>query len=291
MNSYSRENESRRRVARTQPWLGTYVCIGADGNDSKTHNAIDAAFADIARIHRSMSFQNPNSELSNLNRLAHQRPVEVSASVYRVLKSALVIAKASDGCFDPAIAGRLVQDGSLPPPNINSIDLDASWRDVVLLDGNRVEYARPLWLDLSGIAKGYAVDAAIRTLVKHGVRAATVNAGGDLRTYGRWQTVFVRDPQCISEHIALLELENGAVATSANYFTEMDDGRCMLYDADSREYLKQACSVTVTAKRAVWADALTKIVLARRQESIPLLKKLGASAMLIFPDRSRQQIN
>ena len=121
--------------------------------------------------------------------------------------------------------------------------------------------------------------------------AATVNAGGDIRIFGHQQTVFVRNPHDLSEQIPLLALENGAVATSANYFKELDKIPCALFDAQSRILLHQPCSVTVCAPRAIWADALTKIVLAKREQALPLLKQLNASAMMICQDGSRLQIN
>ena len=291
MNYYSDKNNSLDGTKRAQPWLGTYVSIVAQGKSTVVDKAIQAAFDAVAMVHRSMSFQNPCSELSDLNRLAQQRPVKVSASAYRVLQASIALAKASNGCFDPTVAGRLVQDGVLSPPNANPIDEFANWRDVHLLSNRHVQFSRPLWLDLSGIAKGFAVDLAIQTLKKNGVEAATVNAGGDIRIFGHQQTVFVRDPHHLNEQIPLLAIENGAVATSANYFTDLDKIPCALLDAQSRNYLHQPCSVTVTAPRAIWADALTKIVLAKREQALPLLKRLNASAMLICPDGSRLQFN
>ena len=291
MKSYSNNDTSSNDTLRAQPWLGTYVSIAAQGKQAVVCNAIQAAFDAIATVHHSMSFQNPCSELSDLNRLAQQRPVRVSAPVYRVLQASVALAKVSNGCFDPTIAGRLVQDRVLPPPNANQIDEFANWKDIQLLGNRYVQFSKPLWLDLSGIAKGFAVDLAIQTLKKNGVQAATVNAGGDIRLFGRQQTVFVRNPHDLSKQIPLLELENGAVATSANYFTDTDENPCALFDAESQRYLQQPCSVTVTAPRAIWADALTKIVFAKRERCLPLLKRLTASAMLINQDGSRLQIN
>ena len=290
MSSCSDTTASGRFCVRTQPWLGTYVSIAATGGDS-ANPAVQSAFELIANIHRSMSFQSPCSELSDLNRLAHQRPVTVSTGMYRVLRASLALAGASEGCFDPTVAGHLVQSGLLPAPSANGIDESADWRDVHLLSGLQVQYRRPLWLDLGGIAKGYALDRAVFVLKKNGVKAATVNAGGDIRSYGHRQTVTVRNPIDLAESIALLELEGGAVATSGYHGESLEYASSALLDAATGRHFDERCSVTVSAPRAIWADALTKIVLARRQASIPLLKKLGASAMLIFLDGSRQQIN
>lgn len=168
MNYYSDKINSLIGTVRAQPWLGTYVSIAAQGKSDVVDIAMQAAFDAVAMVHRSMSFQNPCSVLSDLNRLAQQRPVHVSASVYRVLQASVALAKASNGCFDPTIAGLLVREGVLSPPNANPIDESANWQDIQLLSNQHVQFSRPLWLDLSGIAKGYAVDLAIQTLKKMG---------------------------------------------------------------------------------------------------------------------------
>ncbi len=291
MNYCSDKNNALDRTVCAQPWLGTYVSIAAQGKPSVVDKAIQAAFDTVAAVHHSLSFQNPCSELSDLNRLAQQRPVKVSAITFRVLQASVALAKASNGCFDPTMAGRLVRDGVLSPPNANPIDESANWQDIQLLSNRHVQFSRPLWMDLSGIAKGFAVDLAVQALKKNGVKAATVNAGGDIRLFGHQQTVFVRNPLNLQEQIPLLVLENGAVATSANYFTDLNNNQCVLFDADAQHYLPQPCSVTVSAPRTIWADALTKIVLAKREQALPLLKRLKASAMLICPDGSRLQFN
>ena len=60
-----------------------------------------------------------------------------------------------------------------------------------------MRYAKRLWLDLGGIAKGYAVDEAVRVLQRQGLRAGIVNAGGDLRCFGSVETVAKRADQCV----------------------------------------------------------------------------------------------
>lgn len=270
-----------------RPLLGTYVAIGTEGAEDQTAVAVDAAFDRIEKIHRLMSFHDPASELSRLNRDAFRAPQTLSPPVARVLCAALGMARASEGRFDPTVAGRLVASGLLPSPAGDGVDVRARWSDVHCLPDRRVRFAKPLWLDFGGIAKGYAVDLAVRALWQHGIRSGIVNAGGDLRVFGAPRHIDVRDPADPGKRIPLLEIRDGAVATSAGYFSTVS-GRSALIDTDSGDSMGLETSVTVSAPRAIWADALTKVVLACGAASIPLLRRLHAQAIVMTADGHRQ---
>ena len=75
-------------------------------------------------------------------------------------------------------------------------------------------------LDLSGIAKGYAVDRACEVLQAMGADRIIVNAGGDLRVAGHWsQEVRLRHPKAPHCGVHVLSLRNRALATSAGYYS------------------------------------------------------------------------
>ena len=94
-------------VRRTQPLLGTFVEIAAAGADrDDLQQAIDKAFAAVAQVHRLMSFHDPHSDVSRLNREASTRAVPVHAWTYQHRQSA--------GVFDVTVAPLLQQCGLLP---------------------------------------------------------------------------------------------------------------------------------------------------------------------------------
>lgn len=174
------------KLRRAKPLLGTLVEITASGPEAALQPALDAAFASIERVHRLMSFHASDSDVSRINAAETGSVVSVEADTFRVLTRALELGELSGGVFDIATAGALVEQGFLPAPaGAQRPEPQASFRDLVLMDGHRVQWHRKGWIDLGGIAKGYAVDCAIATLHSHGVDAAVVNAGGDLRCYGR----------------------------------------------------------------------------------------------------------
>lgn len=278
---------SARRI---RPWLGTYVYVDVEAASPQiAAAALEAAFDVIASIHRAMSFHSAESDLAKLHRTAHLERTAVSAHTCAVLGHALALAEASDGVFDPTVAPSLVRHGALPaPPGHNPGD-SGSWQDIHLHNGGKVSFDRPLWLDLGGIAKGYAVDCAVEAMQQLGALRGSVNAGGDLRSFGTNPEGFpvaVRNPANPAEQIPLGRIQNQAIATSGEYFLGRSSGANWLSPiVDPMRGTRPAhCrSVTVVAAKCVLADGLTKIVSLLGRESQALLTRFGACAAIIEP--------
>ena len=169
-------------IRRAQPWLGTFVEIGvAAGHDV----AIEAAFAEVARVHRLMSFHEETSDVARLRAASAGAAVILDAATVAVLKIAAELHRATDGLFDVTIGRQLVRNGFLP--RTSSTDLarfPGTTRDIEIIDDISIRLHRPMLIDLGGIAKGYAVDRAVAVLCDAGVGFGIVNAGGDLRVFG-----------------------------------------------------------------------------------------------------------
>ena len=176
--------EGEPTFRRCRPLLGTFVEITTIGLDERrVQRSVNAAFGRMERVQRLMSVHDPSSELSRVNAEALFRPVKVSGATYDVLRRGLELACASAGAFDFTVAPTLARWGLLPP-HLRRRGSCGCWEDVKLLGGRRVLFTKPLAVDLGGIAKGYAVDAAIEALLDSGVSSSLVNAGGDLRAFG-----------------------------------------------------------------------------------------------------------
>jgi len=253
-------------LCRARPLLGTLVEIraAAPWPEARLHAALDGAFAAVERVQALMSFHDPASALSSLNRAAALRPVAVDAQLYEVLAAALELSRRSEGAFDICIAPQLEEWGYLPAGS-DPIDAAADWSDIELLDGRRVRFRRPLRIDLGGIAKGYAVDRAVAALRAAGIEAGLVNAGGDLRAFGaRSWSVGLRHPQSPAHSAHRLELCDEALATSAIYYSRRAAGTAEvspLLDPRSGWPWLGTASVSVRAPDCLHADALTKVVL------------------------------
>ena len=267
-------------IERARPLLGTVVAVRvSDVTPRAAHRAIDRAFASISEVHALMSFQEAASDVSRINREALRAPVTVHAHTFRVLKWAARMAQISSGVFDVSIGSTLVDWGLLPAPDADAApDPHATFRDIELLDGRRVQLRRPLWIDLSGIAKGYAVDCAVAALRRSGITRACVNAGGDLRVVGaEAEAVAIRTAFAPAESRPIIEISDGALATNGG------PTRCHVA-AHTSKAIDMRTTVAVLARRCVLADALTKVVLANEAGSPRILRHFNAHAYIHHPD-------
>lgn len=256
---------------RCRPLLGTFVEIEAE-----SAAAIDAAFHAVARIHRLMSAHEAESELSQLNRSAGTGAVLISQDMRIVLDRALYWARHSGGRFDPVTAGyAAVTRGDLPLHGGQAAPDPAADYTALIVERGWARLDRPACIDLGGIAKGHAVDAAIAALRDAGMTEGLVNAGGDLFAFGSPRRIDVPDPETGVGRLSFM-LRDRAIATSAAQrgdagmsFAHLP-GRCSNY-----------ISVTVEAARAMDADALTKIAFAGHPRLAQLLALADARAVAI----------
>jgi thiamine biosynthesis lipoprotein len=245
----------------------------------------EKAFAAVERIQRLMSYHDPASEVSRLNRDAFREPVTVSDWTSVVLRAALAIAEKSDGAFDPTVAPAVRALGFLPStPGAPRADRHASWRDIELLPRRRVRFRRALRIDLGGIAKGFAVDRGIDVLRAEGCSSGLVNAGGDLRAFGPFDwPIGIRDVVRPAADACIVPLRNAAIATSAGYFTRRKRaGRVVtaLVDGRTRQPHDASLSASVIAPTALVADAMTKVVLALGPKANSVLCQYEAVAII-----------
>ena len=274
---------------RARALLGTVVEIAATGAAEHVQQAISQAFDAVAEVHALMSYQDPASELSHINQYAFDAPVAVHEHTWQVLSAARELSEASAGLFDITIAPTLTRLGFLPRhANFPRASRHGDWRHVALLPEQRVRFMHRICIDLSGIAKGYAVDLAIRALQTAGMQAGRVNAGGDLRVFGHiTQSIHVRAPHTPTQVISLTQLTSGAAATSAAYFSRRRNGQHMVTPL-IHPHTGKACnserSITVLAPNGLHADALTKVVQADPAQATQLLARYQARAFIVEQD-------
>ncbi|MBI3677641.1 MAG: FAD:protein FMN transferase [Proteobacteria bacterium] len=249
------------------------------------HLAIDSAFSEIAQVHALMSFHEETSDVSRLNREAHIRPVAVDRRTYEVLRHARQVSALCDGAFDVTVAADLVASGILPAPRGVAVpEISAMWRDIELLEECRVKFRRPLWIDLGGIAKGYAVDRAMEIIAAFSPSQACVNAGGDLRVLGQAsEKVRLAAPDVDNSVVPLIELSNGSLASSCGRATgNRGSAKTPGVHIDTRcgRTISVRQFVSVAAPRCIDADALTKVVMTRGACSLPALTAFNAQAVV-----------
>jgi FAD:protein FMN transferase len=270
-------------MRRCQALLGTFVEISTDQDDSQ---AINEAFSAIKQVQDLMSFHHPSSELNIINQKSHLESIALHPWTVDVLKIAQEVHQYSNGLFNCGVGQRLVTAGLLP----RHIDLSqhqlGGIEDICFRDSQLITSTKPLCLDLGGIAKGFAVDKAVESLISCGIEAACVNAGGDLRVFGQTpKLIHIRNPSRPTQLIDIGSLQNGAIATSGLYFSRRDQLQSHIINPfaqdQSEVHLHFSDSYSIVAKECVYADALTKVLALSQATDHPCFNYFSAQAIQI----------
>jgi FAD:protein FMN transferase len=258
-------------VKRCRPLLGTYVEIKVWHSCSKkAHEAINAAFNNINYLQDILSIHKPNSCLSIINKALIGDLHEIDDNIYELLNISQSLHKLSNGLFNVVFSRK----------EHKHADFDS----FELIDKKYIKLYQEIRFDFGGIGKGFIVDKAVETLLNQNIIKGVINAGGDLRVFGDIkEKIHIRNPLNYSEFIFASEIENCAIATSANYFRKNDLG-CTndlgILDPSTGDYWEQYSSVSVLAPTCTIADALTKIVALKESIASDILREKQAYALL-----------
>lgn len=244
---------------------------------------------------RTLSRFDPASELARLNAGAG-RPVPVGPLLRDVVRSALVWARRTGGLFDPTLGAELAalgydrpfsQLGHEPAPTVNAPHRRGTWRDVRVGPLGTITLPARVALDLGGIAKGMAVDAAIAELRDAGVESALVSAGGDLAVTGAllgsgaWPVTVVDRTGPVT-----VPLLRGALATSSverRRWPAAEGMRHHILDPRTRRPAGTPLRrVTVAAPTCAAAEVHAKAaVILGREDGRRWLEDAGCTALLV----------
>jgi thiamine biosynthesis lipoprotein len=241
-----------------------------DFDESELQTAIDAEFV---RINQHMSTYISDSELMRLNRAEVGKWHAISRPMHDVLLISQSISERSDGAFDITV-GPLVNLWGFGPeratdkvPDAQAIEqLKAEIGYQFLeLDGLQIRKSRPLFLDLSAVAKGYGVDWVAEFLEVRGFGNYLVEVGGDLRVSGLnsrgapWRIAIEQPSQLQRSARMTIAFTDMSLATSGDYRNYFEvDGRRYSHTIDPTTGYPIAhnlVSVTVLAPTAAEADA------------------------------------
>ncbi len=257
---------SAARTIRRSTWtMGTLIDLTLL-DEGPCAPPVDAAFEALYRVDRTLSAHRMDSELSRLNRASGQW-LPAGADLLHVSRAARYYADATGGALDVTVLplmqayGFIDGDGTSfdPAHLLERVDYTR-----MRVSGDRVRLDEGMAVDFGGIAKGYAVDEALRTLTNAGVGAALLEAGGDVRAAGRpepdrrWR-IGIRDPLRPEALFAVLEVEDRAVATSGLYMqkrTYQSQTVTHIINPKTGAPARHVLSATIVAPTAMAADAL-----------------------------------
>ncbi|MXY55920.1 MAG: FAD:protein FMN transferase [Gammaproteobacteria bacterium] len=276
--------------------MGTTYSIQADCPGPLPRDRIDA---ELDRLNALLSTYDPHSELSRFNRSPSGVALPVSPELVAVVDAAFVVAEQTRGAFDATVAP-LVALWGFGADAAQRAPLDSEVAQALRsVDYRRVAHGRdpptlekllPATLDLSGIAKGFAVDRIAGVLDDAGCGSYLIEFGGEIRASGNptgggpWR-LGVESPSG-ADYVRTLLLENGALATSGDYRQYREsDGVRVSHIIDPRTgypVRHRLASVTVVADTAMMADAMaTALLVMGATEATRFAGDSGVAALFV----------
>jgi len=290
--------------------MGTYVNVTLVTSDSAASAAdAAAAHAAIQLVDSLMSNWTTTSEVARINRVADSVTTHVQPLVADVIARSLRVWHGSDHTFDITIEPLVRAWGFIGGPRRVPTDQEAraAWALVgagdVAFDSaaGTIHFARRgMRIDLGGIAKGYAVDRAMDVLRARGVKAAIVDASGNMMSLGtppgseHWR-IGLRDPRDRVPYFARLWLDGDAISTSANYeqFVTKDGKRYgHIMDPRTGQPASGLLAVTLVAPDATTSDAWDTplYILGLEAAKAKLVARTDIAAVLIQPGEGRDTV-
>ena len=266
-------------------------------DEQAAREAADAAFDRVRALNGALSDYDSDSELSRLSRTAGQGlAVPVSDDLWRVLEAAQQLAERSGGAFDITV-GPLVnlwrharRQRTLPPPEkIQEMRQRVGYTNLRLDPNARTAELQKsgMRLDLGGIAKGYAVDEALRVVRTRGYGQALVAASGDMVAgdpppgMNGWR-VAITPLDAPGAPRTTVAIANCGIATSGDTFQRIEINGVRyshILDPRSGFGLTDHALVTVIAPTGMIADALaTAVSVMPAADAMALIKSTPEAA-------------
>ncbi|GAB6068213.1 FAD:protein FMN transferase ApbE [Methylothermus subterraneus] len=244
--------------------------------------------ARLEEVDKQMSTYLPDSELSRFNRSESLDWQPVSEDLAKVVATALEVSRWSEGAFDVTVGPLVNLWGFGPDPKRT----EAPFAEAIEAAKARIGYQnlevrlappalrkrRPdLYVDLSAIAKGFAVDRLGEYLESLGIYDYLVEIGGEVRVRGKsprgkgWRIAIEKPVPKVRQIEKVLELSDIAVATSGDYRNYFEaDGKRFSHTIDPRTgwpIAHRLASVTVLCHTTMQADALATALMVLGPES------------------------
>ncbi len=292
-----RFNRKQVKVSKTRLAMGTVVSMTLlHPSRDRAEEAMGRAFNEIDRLTGLMSRFDDATAVAQLNKEGFLK--DIPPEVARVIEKALVYHRVSEGAFDITVKPVVdlfresFEGKAHKAPSEKALNRALQLVDArgISLQGRTVAFKRHgMGVTLDGIAKGFIVDTASRVLSDHGIKNHLINAGGDIRTRGEkadrkpW-TIAIQDPQKKKHYPDIINMRDGAIATSGNYEIFYDREKMFHHIVNPRTGLSPElnASVSVCAHTAMDADALsTSVFVMTPQRGVGFINAMPSAECLI----------
>lgn len=260
-------------------------------------------FEAVDKVDQQMSTWKPGSDLSQLNAAPEHEWRALPKELIVVLTTALRVGHQSKGAFDIAV-GDLVNAWGFGPaehqPTAQQIgalknQVRRPATDALEIDALRgqVRKRTATTLDLSGIAKGFAVDELARCLDSWGITHYLVGIDGEMRARGLkpdgqpWVVAIEKPNRGVREVMGVMDLSDAAIATSGDYrhWVEVDGRQYSHTMHPTRGALltNNLAAVTVVASSCMLADAWATALMVLGEDAGPeLAQARGMDAVFVL---------
>lgn len=273
--------------------MGTFVEVTSPDKLAK-----NIVFQELTRVENLLSKYKPGSEISRLNRLGK---LAVSPETFYILKKSQEFWKLSDGAFDITVSGLVdlwgFTDKKYKVPEESEIKAALKFvgsQKIIFNDEkNVVEFiASGVKVDLGAIAKGYALDCALKKLKENNITSCLINIGGQIYClgdrFGKPWKIAIQSPRG-KDFVDFLELKDAGVATSGDYeqYFVKDNARYSHILNPKTGYPANSgiISATVITNNNLAADALsTAIFVLGKEKGMELIKKFPGTKVKIIDE-------
>lgn len=292
-------------VTKSSYVLGTLINLKAYGK--KAEMAIAESIERLNNIDDKMSAFKENSEISRINFMAGVSAESVSDDTYLVVEKAIEYSKILEGTFDPTIRplvklwsignkGEKIPDEAEIQATIKLVD----YKDVLLDESSSsimLKHKKQA-LDMGGIAKGFAADEVRNIFLKHNIKSALIDLGGNIFALGKKQDntpwrVGIQNPfEPRGEFIGILNVINKSIVTLGNYerYFIKDEKRFHHIIDPKTGYPSESkiISATIISDNSIDGDGLsTGVYIIGVEKALRIIEEIkGIDAILVTEDKN-----
>ncbi|MEA2096303.1 MAG: FAD:protein FMN transferase [Candidatus Cloacimonadota bacterium] len=286
---YSTRTYSSQRSAFV---MDTIVDIKIETKHKNTNEILDNAFKLMEDYENKFSFYNNESLIWKFNNSVIDS-LYIDGDLKDIFSISGVLFNKTNEHYDVTI-GALSEiwdfDKNVIPPDEEIVDaIDNTGFEKLKIQNGYMHKPDGMKINLGSLAKGFIIDQVVEYLKQQNVISGFVNAGGDMRIFGREKPfkIGIQHPRSESNKIIdVINVGNRSVVTSGDYeryFIKDDLRYHHIIDPKTGYPSRNAISVTVIAKTALMADAYsTALFLLEPKQAIEIADETNDLEAIIY---------
>jgi thiamine biosynthesis lipoprotein len=304
-------SEKEKLVHITGNTMGTYYSVKVVGSNIVIEDLKIQVDGLLKEVNNVFSTYIDDSELSRLNKNQSLTPIKITPVLADVLKLSKEIYKSSDGAFDVTV-GPLVNMWGFGPDKIIERPTDEEIKKKMkaigsdnfkIIEDSIVKSKENLYIDLSAIAKGQAVDDVALVLANKGFKSFLVEIGGEVRAQGqkpdgsKWRVGIEKPSKQLGQAIQkVVVLDKMSIATSGGYRNYLKYGDEVfshtINPKTGTPVEHKLVSVSVLNENCAVADAwATAFMVLGAEKGLDIANRLGLKAyFLVKTDEGFKEI-